>query len=288
VDLAESVTDAQYWAHRHASAEVSKEEVAMPEGTIARFAPLGPTGKLERQPEMPASSLETSAPLQHRSRYIDDRQHGVWSSVWDSTPVTSTFYRYPFCELMLVQEGSVTIAETTGRETTIRAGGSFVFPLGLVCKWKQTEYFKKYSFGFRDPAAQQPSDNATLQLVLPDPRGELDDTASPPAELLLSPVPLQRAHEWYADVTEQFSVGVWDTTAYQSRPAPSPRHEWNHVLEGSVTLTDEAGRAHNFAAGDTFVVPFGAVCGWSCSKYLRTLYGTFRPKAEATIARAAE
>ena len=253
---------------------------AMPNTTIARFEPKGPRGKLERVEDFPASILETDQPVQNGHLYMDDSQHGYLAGVWECTPFRTTLGRpYPFNEFMVLLEGSVTIVEPGGLETTIRAGQIFAIPQGLPCQWKQTGHVRKYYVIFEDASGRQLGDPAMLRVVRPDPRGKLEDIGPPPAELLLSPAPIQHAREWFRDATDQWAVGVWDTTAHRRKPRPSPCHELMHILEGSVTLTDGAGHPHSFVAGDTFFVPLGAVCGWECSAYLRKVYCTFRPTA---------
>jgi len=251
----------------------------MPSSTIARFEPKGPRGKLERLEDFTASILETDQPVQYGHLYMDDSQHGFSAGVWECTPFRTTLLPYPVNEFMLILEGSVTIVEAGGHETTIHAGEIFALPKGLPCQWKQTGDVRKYYVIFDDTSGMEPGDSAMLRVVRPDPRGRLEDIGPPPAELLLSSAPIQHAREWFLDATGQWAVGVWDTTAYRRKPRPSPCHELMHILEGSVTLTDEAGHPHSFAAGDTVFVPLGAVCGWDCSEYLRKVYCTFRPTA---------
>lgn len=248
---------------------------------IARFEPFGPEGRLQRLKDFNASILETDQPVQRGHLYIDDGEHGFSAGVWDCTPFTTILRPYPFNEFMLIVEGSVTIAEPGGRETAIHAGETFIIPKGLNCQWKQTGYLRKYYAIFDGAPGQQPVNHAALQVVRPDPEGDQQDVAAPPAELLLTPAPVQYAREWFADATGQLTAGAWDTTAYHRKPIPFPRHELLHVLAGYVALTDEAGKANSFAAGDTFLVPLGTVCDWKCSEYTRMVYCAFRPKTEA-------
>jgi len=248
--------------------------------TIVRFAPKGPTGKLERLDDFPASILESDQPTQHGHSYLNDSGHGFVAGVWDCTPFTTRLLPYSCNEFVLILEGSVTIVEPYGRETTIHSGESFVIPQGLNCQWKQTGYLRKYYVIFEEASGRQFVDHAALRVVRPDPKGSLEKSSPPPAELLLSPAPVQHAHEWFADATGQWAIGVWDTTAYRRKLMPSPHHELMHILEGSVHLTDEAGKTHSFATGDTFLIPRGTVCDWQCSEYLRKIYCTFQPRGE--------
>jgi uncharacterized cupin superfamily protein len=248
--------------------------------TIIRIEPNGPDGKLKRldQP-FRTEIMATDQPLKRGYRYIDDVERGLWVGVWEATPFTMTPHAMPYNEFMLVVKGSVTMVESSGGETTIRAGESFVNPQGQDGYWKQTEVFRKFSFGFRDPAWQRPANQDAPTVIKLDHNGKLEACPSPAAELLVGPAPVQHAHEWFRDATGQFVAGVQDTTAYRSRTIASPRHDWRHVLEGAVTLTDAVGTAHRFTAGDSFLVPLGVVCDWRCDEYLRTVYCGFQPKS---------
>ena len=55
-------------------------------------------------------------------------------------------------------------------------------------------------------------------------------------------MPVQHERRWFADPTGQMTVRVWDTTACHREPSTAQAYEWTHVLDGSVTLTDEAGQ----------------------------------------------
>jgi uncharacterized cupin superfamily protein len=54
-----------------------------------------------------------------------------------------------------------------------------------------------------------------------------------------------------------------------------------HILEGSVTITEEGQASQTFSAGDTFFVPMGTRCDWRCDGEVRKIYCIFQPKAAA-------
>jgi uncharacterized cupin superfamily protein len=245
--------------------------------TIVRFEPNGPTGELKRLDDFPTSILETDQPVQHGYSYFEDSEHGFFTGVWRCTPFITKLRPYPFHEFMLILEGSVTIVESGGRETRIRAGEAFVIPQGLNCQWKQTGPLRKYYTIFEDASGRQFADHAALRVVRPDPRDRLKESPPPPTELLLSSAPVQHALEWFVDVSGQWAVGVWETTAYRRKSIPFPQHELMRILDGSVKLTDQSGKTHCFTAGDTFLIPSGTVCEWNCSGYLRKIYCRFQP-----------
>ena len=251
----------------------------MPSSKIALLTPNGPNGKLERRGPRMDRQESREIPVQNGYRSIDDPGYGVVMSVFDSTPCTSKMLPFFQHEFMMVLDGSVTIIEPDGRETTVSAGGCFIFPRGCVRQWKQTEYFRKYAVGFNDALWQESTNPAALRWVLIDPNGPLEASGGPPAGSLLGPTPVQHERRWFADPTGQMTVRVWDTTACHRKRSTTQAHEWTHVLDGSVTLTDEAGMAHHFKKGDTFVVARGTVHDWRCPGYFRAIHCAFQPKA---------
>jgi len=255
---------------------------------IVRFEPKGPGGELHQWDEIPASDLESGRPVQRGHFYLDDAERGLSAGVWDCTAFTGKPGPYSVNEFMVILEGSVTIVEAGGRETTIRAGESFIIPKGLHCQWKQPGYVRKYFVIFNDASGLKPSNPAALHVLRPDPKGVLTKSTPPAPELIQSGSPVQHAHEWFSDLTGQWTVGVWDTTGYHRKPIPFPRHELMHILEGKVTLTDAGGKAQTFTAGDTFFVPLGTVCDWKSEGYLRKIYCIFQPRLTAAKTEAAE
>ena len=97
--------------------------------------------------------------------------------------------------------------------------------------------------------------------------------------MLLSPVPTQKDRNFFEDETGQFTVGVWETTGYHRKLINFTRHELMHLLEGSVTFTDDKGKPQTFKAGDTFFVPLGTPNAWKSEGTLRKIYCIFQPKS---------
>ncbi len=131
------------------------------------------------------------------------------------------------------------------------------------------------------PRASLPENPADLAPLRPDPRADLAPSAGPAPELLLSGAPQQRDKRYYADLTGQWTVGVWSSTPYHRKTIPFPRHELMHILEGEVTITEDGQPPRTFKAGDTFVVPLGTLCDWKSTVDIRKFYCIFQPKAEA-------
>lgn len=230
--------------------------------------------ELETWPAIPAEGLLAGSPVQRGLTLLDEPGHGLSAGIWDCTAQTSTWMDYSTHEFMILLEGEVTIAEEAG-ETTFRAGDAFVVPQGLRCQWRQPGYVKKFWVAFEDASGLRA--DGPLHAVLVDPATPVAPSAPPPPEILVSGSPVQHAHEAFVDRTGQFSVGIWDTTAYHRRLVPFDRWELMHILEGEATLADADGRAESVTAGDTFVEPLDASTTWQGDGYLKKIYCIFRP-----------
>jgi len=89
-------------------------------------------------------------------------------------------------------------------------------------------------------------------------------------------VPQQHEHVYFQDQIGQMTVGVWTNTPFETAPNQSPRSEFMHLVEDSVTLTDSEGAEHQFKAGGSAYVPMGAVCGWKSTGPVRKIYTIFK------------
>ena len=270
----------------HAAAVIG---ATMATGKIIRFEPQGPAGTgLVRWPDFPPGILAAGKPVQRGHTYFEDKAIGLSAGVWDCTAMAGKLEPYSVNEFMIVLEGAVTIVDARDRAVTIKAGESFLLPKGLPCVWRQDGYIRKFFVIFDDASGKTPPDPAVLEVLRPDPQAALAPSTGPAPELLASAAPSQRDKQYFADLTAQWTVGVWDSTAYHRKTISFPRHELMHILEGEVTLTEEGGSAQTFKAGDTFFVPMGTRCNWKSTGYVRKIYCIMQPKAAAAGVKAAE
>lgn len=260
----------------------------MSEPKVVRFEGHGPkeTGMQVWEP-IPADTLTAGTPVQRGHLYFNDEKTGLMAGVWDCTPFTSKPGPYPVNEFMHVLEGSVTIVEASGRQTTVKAGESFIIPKGTPCHWHQSENIRKFFVIFPDKAGTKTADAAKLGVIKLDTGQPLGPSDIPDKSIFTGPVPTQHARTWFDDASGQLTVGVWDTTPFSRHPALFPRTELMHLLEGSVTIGSGAA-AQTFKAGDTFLVPEGAPYTWTSTAYVRKIYCIFKAKAVATQSAAAE
>jgi len=237
--------------------------------------------EMEVWPTIPAAELVTAAPVQRGLTWLDVPGYGLSAGIWDCTAQTSTPFVQSSHEFMLLLEGEVTIVEASG-STTFRAGDALVLPQGLRCQWVQPGYVRKFWMTFEDAALDVTDGSAAtgLHAILVDPGAMLTPSPPPPVSVLASAAPVQHAFEAFTDPSGQFSVGVWDTTAYHRTPAPMDRWELMHILEGEASLVDGSGIAVPLSAGDTILAPLAAATAWNGTGYLKKIYCLFTPRRE--------
>jgi len=66
--------------------------------------------------------------------------------------------------------------------------------------------------------------------------------------------PLQHDNILFTNDAENYYVGMWDSTAFDSEMKPFPWHEMVQLLEGEVLITEADGSSHHFTAGDAFFI----------------------------------
>ncbi|MDE0044999.1 MAG: cupin domain-containing protein [bacterium] len=79
------------------------------------------------------------------------------------------------------------------------------------------------------------------------------------------------SHAWTAD-DGSILTGVWVCAPCREEIDAYPVNEMMTVLEGSVTVTDDTGKAQTYTPGDTFFIPKGAPCTWEITSTLRKFY----------------
>lgn len=231
-------------------------------------------------------SFDAKAPMavipgpyaEHFHSWLDDKAIGLSAGIWDAAANDSGWIEYPVDEFMIVLEGEIVVVEESG-PVSIKAGESFIMPKGTRCKWTVPNYAKKFFVIYENNDG--PANRGPLKVIKLDTGIKLAPSEPPSPSMLHSPVPTQNTHEYFKDATGQLTVGVWDTTGYHRKLIDFPRHELMHLLEGSVTFTDDRGKSQTFKAGDTFFVPLGTPNSWKSEGYLRKIYCIFQPKSGA-------
>ena len=81
----------------------------------------------------------------------------------------------------------------------------------------------------------------------------------------------------FEDPTQQYSVGVWQSTP-DKRAVNYTEAEFCQILEGEVKLTHESGHSETYRVGDSFVIPPGFKGTWETVKTVRKFWVIFEPK----------
>jgi uncharacterized cupin superfamily protein len=79
------------------------------------------------------------------------------------------------------------------------------------------------------------------------------------------------AHEWYRSPDGRLTSGFWASTP-GSIDVSYDEDEFCQILEGVVRLTDAAGRAETYRAGDSFMIPRGFKGVWETVETVRKFY----------------
>ena len=83
-------------------------------------------------------------------------------------------------------------------------------------------------------------------------------TDRPPPERAIGMPPLRTTWEAYAADSEGLSIGEWACEPGCWKIVfHAHRHEFFHVLEGSLRIVDDAGHAREFGAGEAGIIPAG-------------------------------
>ncbi|GGE10329.1 hypothetical protein GCM10011390_31690 [Aureimonas endophytica] len=177
----------------------------------------------------------------------------------------------PADEFVLVLSGAIAVTRPDGAERRFAAGESFVLAKGLSFAWRVDGAARLVVMTYAAPGA------SGAALVPIDLEAELAPSGAPLAELLVGETPSCRNHTDYRSADGEFVCGVWDSTPYHRRPMLYRHVELMHLLAGSVTFVDEAGREASFATGDTFLVEAGATCSWESREHVAKVYAIHRP-----------
>ena len=240
-----------------------------------QLIPFDRDARLEAWEDFPEDVIVSGTRKQNGLMLFEDKARGLSAGVWEQGANETGWMDYPVNEFMMVLEGEVVIVEEE-RTVSIRAGESFIIPKGLRCRWTQPSYVKKFFVIFDDASGLR--NEGPLRTIKIDTAAPLAPSTPPAAEMLLSPVPVQHARDWFSDASGQLHIGVWDTTGYHRKLIDFPRHELMCLLEGAVTFEDDKGRTQRFGAGDVFFVPMGTPNSWRSEGYLKKIFVIFQPK----------
>jgi uncharacterized cupin superfamily protein len=173
-------------------------------------------------------------------------------------------------EFIIVCDGAVNLTQDTG-SVEMLAGNSAVIPRGASFSWRTDRPTTLIYLRHKG----KPADAAAVVRI--DESAPLQPSGTPPVELLIGPPPACRNHTDYRSADGELTCGTWDSTPYRRKAMLFGHCELMYLLEGAVTLEDEAGNRRTFMKHDIFVVEQGARCSWDSFQQVKKVYATFRP-----------
>ena len=242
-----------------------------PEEDVVEPAPTGP--RLVRfEPDGPAGIGLVGEGGEREHIYYESETGGLVSAgVWEADPYESGPDTLQYSEFMYFLDGEVTLVDESGREETFRAGDAAVVPRGVAHYWKQPTTLRKFWVVFDEGDPADPSDRTPVDTFLRfEPHGP---SGSLPGE------GRTREHAYYEARGDALSAGVWE--ADPREPGTEPKRfqpdytELMCLLEGSVTIVDDAGREERIEAGDVVLVPKGMGYRWIQDEYVRKYWVIF-------------
>ncbi len=104
----------------------------------------------------------------------------------------------------------------------------------------------------------------------------IEELLQVPEEKLLAGDPSQGISNLYSDPSAQFHSGIWEAEPATWR-VNYTEHEFCHILQGRIRMTDDQGTVTEVSAGDSFVVPAGYRGTWQVLEKARKVYVMFEP-----------
>jgi len=238
---------------------------------VMRLEPDGPVGEGLGPMEVdPAGFAPGSAvPEQTIHAYFADESIGLTVGVWTSTAMQEKPGPYPGDEFMYLVDGRLDMV-SDGETVPVETGQSFAVRNGIPVSWTQeAPFLKKFFLLLHDEKKPVPEiDSAKGGVVVMDP-GALEDKLAPEAESIGGGE--QRDAVAFTNDAGTMTVGMWETTPFETEMAPFSVHELCQILEGEAIITDEEGE-HRFGPGEVLFIPKGTVCSWKSDVPLRKYY----------------
>jgi uncharacterized cupin superfamily protein len=249
--------------------------MALDQGII-RIDPEGPPGRgLEPVVEITPDMVVEGSASELCHNYYTSPSGVLTAGVWKCTPHTLEFGPNPVDEFMLVLDGSVGIVHADGHEEIFRAGDAFVLPKGLPCQWKQTENIHKVYVTLDDPDTPIPDEPASNRAVRLSPTEGLERIDASKSGTYEGDVPTQEDCSAFEDKTGRFFVGTWTCSPMRRKAKRFGRIELMCLLEGGMTLAEDAGKAHSFKAPDVLLELPDTVTDWTSTENVRKYYCIF-------------
>jgi len=221
--------------------------------------------------------LDRNAFFRRAFYYTRVDEHGMFAGEAELRAFDGEIEGLPVDKFMIVVSGTVSITDATGRNTVLKAGDTAALPRGLRARWVQPEGTRIYFMLYGGPSSPAASADA-LGVITPKLDDELAPISGPSPDLITSsPPPTVGRKIIYQDATGQFSVGMWEATAYTRKLAAFKDYEIMHFVQGEMEMSNAISESRLFKAGETFIVNRGVANAWKSEAYVRKVYAKLTP-----------
>ncbi|MEM9061093.1 MAG: cupin domain-containing protein [Pseudomonadota bacterium] len=239
---------------------------------VIRLLPNGPDGAGLEPMEINPADFQQAPDEQRIHVFYEDDAKTFAVGVWTTTDMQEAFGPYPGDEFMVVLEGRVEMLDGDGGATPVKTGEAFAVRNGAPLSWKQTGFLRKAFLLMSNAGEHGEVSGQDVTVVSPAPGA---------ITLVEAEEQIGGGHQHesvlHRNDTGNIEAGIWETTAFRTELEPFSVHEFAHIIEGSVTITETDGRSHVFNAGDSLFIPAGTVCSWESDGPVRKYFATVRP-----------
>lgn len=243
---------------------------------VIRLEKDGPAGTSLQKLVLNPEDFQSGLPEQYWHIYHENMAINLIVGVWTTTSMQEKFGPYPGDEFMCILDGQVEMINHEGGKTLIKEGQTFCVRNGVPISWKQNGFLKKFfiSYSPNDAEAANLSTDAKGVFILDqDELGEKLQNIEMHFPFVIDGVfPTQKNTTLFVNDTKNMHVGMWQSTPFQTVMQAFPCNEFVQVLAGEITITEQAGKTHEFSSGDVFFVPQGTICSWQFKGDVKKFY----------------
>jgi len=209
--------------------------------------------------------------------YTRADHHGMFAGHCALRRFEGVLEAFPVDLFLIVIAGEIEITDANSRVTVLKSRDTVAVPRGLSCVWKQMEDARIFFMLYAGPSAQI-EHPASLQVIVPSLQDTLNPISGPAPELITSvPHPTVGRKVIYVDPTGQFTVGLWEASAYTRKLAAFTDYELMYLVEGQVEITNAIGESHLYRAQEPFIIERGVSNAWKSQGHVRKVYCKFSP-----------
>lgn len=174
--------------------------------------------------------------------------------------------RFPHTETLVVVQGELRLTAAGAAPLVLGPGSGAVIAAGTAIRivaWSPVRFVSCAT------SCEGPTSPGLTPL-----RADADfkQSAPPPADALLGPVPECRSDNVFTEEQTQYRAGTWDSTPYHRAVRPHRVNEFMHLLAGSVRFASPDGSVVSAGTGDALFVPKDAPIGWESSDRVAKFY----------------